>query len=125
MTDGGSGRVPAIRRIAAVLPRPATIILLAANLLPLVGVILWGWDAFLLLVLYWMETIVFAFWTVVWIATADPGSIGALTVGGTKVTRPMALAAFFTLHAGLFIAVHFLFLWVLFSGDWSQRTGGV
>jgi hypothetical protein len=31
---------------------PAIPILLIANLYPLLGVVLWGWDAFLLLILY-------------------------------------------------------------------------
>jgi hypothetical protein len=124
MSDGNVEATQAIPQLKGWLLRPSTIILLVANLFPLAGVILWGWDAFLLLTLYWMETIIFAFWTVVWIAMADPAS-GALTLNGTKVTRPMTLAAFFAFHSGLFIGVHLLFLWVLFSGDWSQRTGGV
>ena len=47
---------------------PATALLLLANLYPLLGVMLWGWDAFLLLMLYWMETVIVAFWTVVRVA---------------------------------------------------------
>jgi hypothetical protein len=35
------------------------------------------------------------------------------------------MALFFTAHAGLFMAVHFIFLWTLFSGSWSRRIHGV
>ena len=35
------------------------------------------------------------------------------------------MAAFFTLHAGIFMAVHFLFLWVLLAGDWAHKIHGV
>jgi hypothetical protein len=101
-----------------------TLILLIGNLLPLAGVVLWGWDAFLLLMLYWMETVIVAFWTVVQIRLSAPGAAGTLTANGVrKVTAPGSLAAFFALHSGLFIGVHLLFLWVLFSGDWYARTG--
>jgi len=35
------------------------------------------------------------------------------------------MALFFTLHAGIFMGVHFLFLWEMFSGEWSRRIRGV
>jgi hypothetical protein len=47
--------------VARHLLRPSVLILVAANLVPLVGVIFWGWDAFVLLMLYWLETAVIAF----------------------------------------------------------------
>jgi hypothetical protein len=126
MTDGGS------KATAAALPawrgwlHPGIPILLVANLYPLIGVVLWGWDAFLLLILYWMETVIVAFWTIVQIAQFPPGAAGALEAsGGRKVTAPLAIAGFFTLHAGIFISVHLVFLWTLFSGDWSKRTSGL
>lgn len=37
---------------------PSTLILVAANLVPLLGIAFWMWDVFLLLSLYWMETAV-------------------------------------------------------------------
>ena len=37
---------------------------LAANLIPLAGVLFWQWDTFQLLMLYWMETVIVAFWTI-------------------------------------------------------------
>ena len=105
---------------------PATALLLLANLYPLLGVMLWGWDAFLLLMLYWMETVIVAFWTVIRVALAPAGTAGALEVNGKrKVTAPSAVAGFFTVHAGIFIGVHFALLWTLFSGDWPRRTGGM
>ncbi|MBI3759901.1 MAG: hypothetical protein HY269_09135, partial [Deltaproteobacteria bacterium] len=125
MSENKTRTVPSPQQLKRALSRPGAIVLLVANLLPLAGVIFWGWDAFLLLTLYWMETIVFAFWTVVWIATADPASVATLKFNDQRDIRPIALAVFFAFHAGMFIGVHLLFLWVLFSGDWPQRTGGV
>jgi uncharacterized protein DUF6498 len=100
------------------------LILLAANLVPLIGVLAWGWDAFVLLILYWLETAVIAFWTVVRIATLPRDAIASLQLDSSRSTSPFALAAVVTLNAGMFMAVHFLFLWVLFSGDWPQRIHG-
>jgi hypothetical protein len=126
MTDGGSDATAMSPPARADWLNPATAILLLANLYPLPGVMLWGWDAFVLLMLYWMETVIVAFWTIVRIALSPPGIAGALEVKGRrKVTAPFAVAAFFTVHAGIFIGVHFALLWTLFSGDWSKRTGGI
>jgi hypothetical protein len=108
--------------------QPRSLILLIANLVPLVGVIFWGWDAFVLLMLYWLETAVIAFWTILRIATMPPGALGDIQIGdsgGKKIAAPLALAAFFTAHAGIFMAVHFLFLWALFSGHWSREIHGI
>jgi hypothetical protein len=106
--------------------QPSGLLLLAANLVPLVGVILWGWDAFVLLMLYWLETAVIAFWTVVRIATMSRDALGMMKIEGQRgPSSPIGMALFFTAHAGLFMAVHFLILWTLFSDDWSQRIHGV
>ena len=108
--------------MARYLLQPSTLILLAANLVPLVGVILWDWDAFILLMLYWLETAVIAFWTIVRIATMPRNALGNIHFQGSdKPAAPLALAAFFTLHAGIFMGAHFMFLWELFSGDWPRR----
>jgi hypothetical protein len=86
----------------------------------------WGWDAFVLLMLYWLETAVIAFWTVLRIATMPKVALGDITFSGTdKTPAPLALAAFFTVHAGIFMLVHFLFLWELFSGEWSRKIRGI
>lgn len=111
--------------MARYLLQPATLILVAANLVPLIGVFLWGWDAFILLILYWLETAVIAFWTVVRIATMPRDALGDIRFEGSdKPASPLALAAFVTVHAGIFMAVHFMFLWELFAGDWARRIHG-
>jgi hypothetical protein len=101
-------------------PRLAALALAAANLVPLAGVIFWGWDAFLLLVLYWAETAAFGFWTIL--------QIMLLQFDGTSRLRgalaALGLGAFFTVHAGLFMTVHMIFLWALFAGPWAARVHG-
>jgi len=95
------------------------LLVLAANLLPLAGVWFWGWDAFQVLMLYWAETVIVAFWSLASVATyPDPKG----TSSGRIFTNP-GKTAFFTLHAGIFISVHLLFLVVIFGGPWKGRTG--
>jgi hypothetical protein len=122
-------RLPSAKSNAVVvarhLLRPSVLILVAANLVPLVGVIFWGWDAFVLLMLYWLETAVIAFWTIVRIATLPRDALGKIRYEGSdKTPSPLGLAAFFTLHAGIFMGVHFLFLWELFAGPWARKIHG-
>ena len=105
---------------------PSTLLLLGANFLPIIGVIAWRWDAFVLLMLYWMETAIIAFWSIARIAVMPRGALGNLQVGsaGKTTSSSSAFAAFFVLHAGLFMAVHFLFLWMIFSGHWAKTIRG-
>jgi hypothetical protein len=95
--------------------QPSTLLLVAINLVPLIGIYAWGWDGFVLLMLYWLETASIAFWTIVRIAAMPRDEVG----------RPFLIAAFISVHAGLFMIVHLVFLWVLFSGQWSEKVHGI
>lgn len=103
------------------LPRRGTFaaaVLILSNLVPLAGILWWGWDAFVLLSLYCLETAIIGFWTILRLATMsrDPGSVAGRSIAGT-----LALAGFFTVHAGLFMTVHMAFLYILFAGPWTGR----
>jgi hypothetical protein len=103
----------------------STLIALAGNLVPLGGVLTWGWDPFQLLMLYWMETVILAGWTMARIGVMPPAELGTMTVNGRERTATnRMLVGFFSLHSGMFIAVHFLFLWLLFSDGWTGRVRG-
>ena len=99
---------------------------LVANLIPLAGVLYWGWDTFQLLMLYWVETAILAFWTLMRLSQLSKEECGTLTVNG-RVTQatPFSLVGFFSLHAGMFILVHLVFLWALFSGEWLKNIQNV
>jgi len=101
-----------------------TILLIAANALPLVGIVFWGWDAFELLVLYWFETAIIGFWTLFRLSAFMMAPENSTATGWRRLIAPTAVGIFFTLHAGLFMVVHFIFLWTLFSGDWASRING-
>ena len=51
------------RWTAARLFHPSTVLLAGTNLIPVIGLLFWSWDAFLVLLAYAMETAVVAFWT--------------------------------------------------------------
>ena len=105
---------------------PSTVLLVASDLFPLAGIAFWHWDTFLLLMLYWMDTAVISFWTIARIAATSRDGLNGLriTSGGKSTNSPWAVSAFFVVHCGMFMAGHFLFLWVMFSGAWSRRIHG-
>lgn len=85
-------------------------LLVGANLIPLLGVLLAGWDPFTLLMLYWFESAVIGFWVCVAVATSrdqlslfqQPGAQAA----PSRIGEALLIAA----HAGVFMFVHLFFL---------------
>lgn len=102
-----------------VFPKPAdrgfwpAVALVAANLVPLVGVLLLGWDLGLILMLFWLENGVVGFYSILRLAMIA----GWAAVG---------LVPFFIFHFGGFMAGHLLFLLLFFVVDdpfdasWSE-----
>jgi len=89
------------RRAAASIP---LIALVAANAVPLVGVIWFGWSVGTILALYWGESVIVGIYNVPRIAMArhpeeTPEQLGKLFV-----------IPFFVIHYGMFCAVHGLFV---------------
>lgn len=80
---------------------PGVLALVAANLLPLGGVLFFGWDLGLILLLYWAESAVILL----------SNLLKLVRMGGAGI----AAAGFFVVHAGLFMLVHLLFLVALFQ----------
>jgi hypothetical protein len=90
------------------LTSPSGLVLVAANLMPLVGVFYLGWDLANVMVLYWAESAVIGFYTAVKIAVV--GRIAAIVA-----------VPFFVGHFGGFMAGHFLLIHSLFvhNGQFS------
>ena len=74
------------------------------------GVLVLGWSPFVVMMLFWFENVVIGVLNVVRILVA-----GA-RLGGAGLAGAVAVSAFFTVHYGLFTAVHGLFVVVLFGG---------
>jgi hypothetical protein len=75
--------------------------LVSANLLPLFGVLFFGWDIAAVMVLFWVESAVIAFYTILKMAV-----VGKLTA--------IVAVPFFVGHFGGFMAMHFLFIYMFF-----------
>ena len=71
--------------------------LLLANLLPVIGVLWFGWDVGSVVVLYWVENLIVGVYTV----------LRMLTAGGVHALFKIA---FFCLHYGIFCAIHGMFV---------------
>ncbi len=95
-----------------------------SNVLPLLGVLLAGWDIYTLLIFYWMETVVIAFWTVLTIAFHKGEETWTLD-GFRRRTGGLASvgAGFIAVHAGFFMAIHLFLMSVLYGDEWPGHLG--
>lgn len=98
---------------------PSITALVAANLVPLVGAIFFGWDVFAILVLYWLESAVVGFYNVFKLqkaaAPSAPAEIAELrgyqSEGKSAAgLTGKALVRFFICHYGVFMSGHAFFL---------------
>jgi hypothetical protein len=110
-----TGIVDGYRRTAA---SRSALVLVVANLIPLGGVLFFGWSLWTILVLYWLENGIVGVWAVARILTAAgpvvPGTAGmALTLGQVMPAVRPFVAAFFLVHYGLFWLVHGVFVFAL------------
>ncbi|MBI2446017.1 hypothetical protein HYV43_06530 [Candidatus Micrarchaeota archaeon] len=100
------------------LTQPSVIVLLLSNAVPLVGVLFFGWDQALLLLLYWLESAVIGVFSLLKLwgvggAPAKPlfdsGHLKWLGQFAVVVVKLLA-TVFFTFHFGIFMLVHFFFI---------------
>jgi hypothetical protein len=86
------------------------IALVVANMLPIYGVFAFGWDAFSIVLLYWAENLIIGFYNILKMTVAF-------------ITNPLRnlgkifLIPFFVIHYGGFVAVHGMFIFLLFGKD--------
>jgi hypothetical protein len=90
--------------------------LVAANLVPLFGVLLWDWDVFLLLLLFWSENVIIGIFGIARLIVARVSESGA---GG--IFLPM----FFLVHYGGFMFGHFMVLFGFYSGQFEDGAAPV
>ena len=93
----------------------AVVALIVANLVPLIGVLFFGWSVWTILIVYWLENGIVGAFNVLRMARAEGDDDS--TVSGWRINgRPAAsmaragLIPFFVLHYGLFWAVHGVFV---------------
>lgn len=121
MTAGGwLTRVDAVRRSTAL----GLVLLIGANLIPLIGVLFFGWDVGLVLLTYWVENGIIGILNVprILLASGEQQASPAgptVRISGVVTTLGSGgrgfLAAFFLLHYGIFWVVHGVFLTVILN----------
>lgn len=79
--------------------RIATIFLIAANLVPIIGIMVFDWDLFTVLFLYWAESAIVGGLALISIPIVTGINAGSLF-----------LMLFFTAHFGMFMGVHLIVL---------------
>jgi hypothetical protein len=121
--------------------------LIAANAIPLLGVLLWGWSTFAIVFIYWSENVVIGGLNLLkmFVCSPSPDSTGehdarvgsdpphtasapspaALSRTAQQATK-LFLMPFFTVHYGLFCFVHGVFVFALLGdgGFLGQGRGG-
>lgn len=107
---------------AARLLHPSTILLVGTNLVPVVGLLFWKWDAFLVLLSYWMETAVVACWTMLRIAVRPEEATADKREASRGLIWRAFLLVFMVVFTSLFIGVHFTIIWEVFAGDWPKQV---
>lgn len=125
---GGMSLAPARLRGLAASDPVAVVLLVAANLVPLVGVLLLGWDVLTLVAAYWLENGVVGLFAALRIATArgpetfrpSPGDTAAMPAafvrraealeGALVPLMRLVRVPFFLFHYGMFWAVHGVFV---------------
>jgi len=80
--------------------------LIAANLVPLGGVLFYQWDATLILAIFWIENLIIGAFNLTKML-----AVSALN----KQPKGVFLGAFFVVHYGLFCSAHGLLLWKLLN----------
>jgi hypothetical protein len=103
------------------------VFLIAANLIPVAGVLLWGWSVFEIVALYWFENVVIGAVNILKLAAAagDPGDPPENPDMPDYLRAPeiarhglkLFLIPFFTFHYGMFCFVHGIFVFALLGGE--------
>ncbi len=98
--------------------RASVLALIAANLMPLLGVLALDWDVAPIMIFYWAENLVIGFYNVLKMRRAR-GSVASsnTTLNGRPVTETDrgAMVLFFIIHYGIFTLVHGIFVMVMFG----------
>lgn len=102
----------------------AAVALVLANMVPLIGVLFFGWNVWTILIVYWLENGVVGVFNVLKMSRAAaeyvPGRVRITFNGGPAEDATKAgLIGFFILHYGIFWTVHGVFVLAFAAGAFS------
>lgn len=92
---------------------PSACVLIAANLVPVAGVLFFGWELLPVLLLFWMENVIVGLFYVLRLMTAGQGA----------VKDKIGLTIFFMFHYGFFCLIHGTFVLALFGKEILRQYG--
>lgn len=121
MLAGGSS--PTLPR--AIRSAPTAILLVATNLVPLLGVAFGGWKLGTVMVLYWAENGIVGIATIarLLLLTFSPPPDQSPSLARTLGN--LGTAAFFCVHYGIFWVVHGVFVFAFFGGGFPLTGGAI
>lgn len=93
--------------------RPSVLALIAANLIPLAGVFMFGWEVFPLLLLFWFENVIIGCFNALKMLFAAPDQ-------KLQWAAKLFIVPFFCFHYGMFTFVHGIFVVALFGGGMKR-----
>lgn len=99
--------------------RSSALSLLIANAFPLVGVLFWGWSTFAVVVVYWAENVVIGLINVLKMICCNSSANDAEDLPLQHAAK-FFFVPFFTVHYGIFCAVHGVFVFALLGGDGGE-----
>ncbi len=130
--------------------KPSVVVLIAANIVPLLGVLFLGWSTFAVVVIYWAENVIIGIINVLKMIVCSPSSdtvkFASVTTEQLKgnsqqvsklfehQTPYLAVAhhastlfciPFFTVHYGLFCFGHGVFIFELLGGGGAMQGGPI
>lgn len=88
---------------------PSALVLVAANLVPLYGVLFLDWQVFPLLVLFWLENVAIGLINALRMLLANPAEL-------TMWAGKLVMVPFFCVHYGMFTLGHGVFVFTMFGG---------
>ena len=91
-------------------PKISGIALVAANLIPLLGIFFAGWKAFDILVVFWLENAVFGFFNVLKVIWARDEATREVFSFWSMLVQKLFMIPFFILHYGGFMFLYGAFL---------------
>ncbi|MBN1625923.1 MAG: hypothetical protein JW944_05305, partial [Deltaproteobacteria bacterium] len=89
----------------------SSLVLIAANLVPLAGALLLGWSVFLIVFLFWVENLVIGIFNIIKLTLAHGK--------GSNLAVKIFTVPFFAIHYGGFCAGHCVFILAVF-GKWTD-----
>ena len=94
---------------------PSVIMLVLANLIPLGGVLFFGWQVFPIMFLFWFENVVVGVFH----------ALKMLLAGGGPQAMKLFFVPFFCVHYGIFTAVHGGFVFAMFTGGHGYHADSI